>query len=276
MNADSKGSTGHGPGPGLASADAEVRLAAIDAIAREPERRLAPAELVGLVACLGAERKLVARRAIDALVALAARDPRIVEALGQALHGADVRTRWGAAYALGLIGDALDLRARDALLEALAIEDGDVRWAAADLIVRLGRLHPHEIRGALLGLESAASHHARKMALYCLRELRLEDSEVRALAGRAAESPGSQVRLAALSLLGSFASHGAESAAIALRSLEADGAPGVRRAAAIALGRLGQKSNGVLAALRRAAGEPSDASLRKAAQQALVRLERAP
>lgn len=273
MSADPKGSTGTGHGDYSACADLKARLAAIDALAGEPRRRLAPQALAGLVSCLGAERKLVVRRAIDALAALAAHDPRIIEALRQAMHGADARMRWGAAYALGSIGGALDLRTAGALLAALASNDGDVRWASADLIVRLGRVYPREIRRGLLGLEGAAGRHARKMALYCMRELGLDDPAVRAHALRAAASQDSQVRLAALSQLASFAGHGAQCAAVALRALVADDAPGVRRAAAVALGRLGHKSSQVLAALGRAGDDPADASLRKAARQALARLE---
>ena len=40
----------------------------------------------------------------------------------------------------------------DALSEAIADDDGDIRWAAANLMVRLGREYPAEIRARLLTL----------------------------------------------------------------------------------------------------------------------------
>ena len=185
----------------LESGDLQTRLDAIAEARRDPHVRLSERALAALIEALGDSRKVVQRRAVDALAAAAAHDPRVIAALHAALDSDQPARRWCAAYALGLIGGALDLRAQKALLEALANPDGDVRWAAANLIVRLGGDNPEPIRHGLIALEDHPDHNARKMAIYCLRDLKLDDPEVRATVERASRAAESGVRLAALSLL---------------------------------------------------------------------------
>lgn len=260
----------------LRSSDPRVRLRAIADLAAAPQTRLTRPALDALVACAGSPAKTISRRAIDALAILGSTDDRIVPALRGALDSSEPRLRWGAAYALGLIGDALDVRVLGALLEALGSDDGDVRWAALELIVRLGRREREPVRRALLALETSAAPNARKMALYCLRDLKVFDGDILAMAERAAGSHDTHVRLAALALLGGDSGDAERRAAILLRCLEEDRHEGVRRAAASALGRLAHLSPAVMQALRRAAADSNDASLRKAARQALGLLERTP
>jgi HEAT repeat protein len=260
----------------LEDSSEQARLDAIAQVTRTPAEYLSDRALAALVECLGAPRKIVQRRAVDALAAAARHDPRVVPSLRAALDSDDPRRRWGAAYGLSRIGAALDLRAQQALLEALANPDGDIRWAAADLIVRLGADHPEEIRRGLIALEDHTDHNARKMAIYCLRDLKLSDPAVRAMVVRANRSPESGVRLAALSLLAHLPDAGEEGIAIALGCLESDPDPGVRRAAASALGRLGLRSPAAALALERAANQSGDPALSKAARQALARIAREP
>src|SRR5208282_5345368 len=113
--------------------------------------------------CLSAESKTIRRRAADALAAIARRDSRILATLRAALHHTDRQTRFGAAYALGASGDgALTIDAAHPLYDALGDRDGDVRWAAAELVVRLGRAHPVEIPAGLLALVREGNPAARK------------------------------------------------------------------------------------------------------------------
>jgi HEAT repeat protein len=258
----------------LSSGDEQTRLDAIMRIAREPTVPLSGLALGRVVECLGSDRKLIQRRAADALAAAANHDPGVVAALREALESANPRRRWGAAYTLGVIGDALDLRTQKALLEALSNPDGDVRWAAAELIVRLGAENPDVVRRGLIGLETHADHNTRKMALYCLRDLKFGDAEVRAMVKRASRGAEPGVRLAVLSLLAHLDDADDESAEIAMRCLAGDPDPGVRRAAAIALGHLARCSPRVREALERAANQDDDPDLGKAARTALARLER--
>ncbi len=261
----------------LESGDLKTRLDAI-AVIRDTQAHLSERALAALIECLGDSRKVIQRRAVDAIAVAAAHDPRVVAALYAALDCGEPRRRWCAAYALSLIGGALDLRAQKTLFEAFANPDGDVRWAAANLIVRLGGDNPEPIRRGLIALEDHPDHNARKMAIYCLRDLRLSDPQVRAMVERASRAAESGVRLAALSLLAQLppadqtaqgeAAHAAVE--IALRCLQSDPDLGVRRAAASALGRFGAGSARAAQALERAASQGGDPALAKAARQALA------
>ncbi len=271
----------------LESDDLKRQLEAIAEVTREARARCSERALAALIECLGDSRKVVQRRAADALGAAAAHDPRIVPGLRAALDSEPAGRRWGAAYALSLIDRALDLRAHNALLEALANPDGDVRWAAKDLLVRLAGEHPDEVRRSLIALQELPEghpddhrdHNARKMALYALRDLKFAGPEVRAMAARASRAAESAVRLAALSLLAQLAdaSDAAQGEAedeaidIALRCLESDPDPGVRRAAASALGHLGTAPRAAQA-LERAASQTADPGLAKAARHTLARI----
>jgi HEAT repeat protein len=253
----------------LGSEDLASRLEAIGRVAQGA--MLSRPALDALAAGLGAEAKVVQRGAADALAAI--RDSRVVPALRAALQADSARLRWGAAYALSLIDGALDLRALPALMEALSSNDGDVRWAAADLIVRLGGDSPEPVRRGLINLETHADPNARKMAIYCIRNLRFEDPEVCAIVERASRSADAGVRLAALSTLARLPRAGSEGLNAALRCLGSDADSGVRRAAAVALGRIGSGSQAAADALASAADQSADPALSKAARQALARLE---
>ncbi len=65
--------------------------------------RLPEPSIDALTHCLGASRKVIQRRAAEALAASAAHDARVVEKLRAMLSHHDPRARWGAVYALGLV-----------------------------------------------------------------------------------------------------------------------------------------------------------------------------
>lgn len=256
----------------LGSSEAAARLAAILRLCEPPPATLSEAALDALVRCAGADTKAEQRRAADALAAAAIHDSRVAGRLRMALSGASARARWGAAYALGLIADALDVAALPALAEALANRDGDVRWAAAELMVRLGRCAPELVIAELKRLACGGEPNARRMALYCLRDLGAPADDLLALADSCCADADPLLRLAAVSMVSRL--HGADErrAAFALRLLQSDPQPGVRRAAAAALGQVGNRSQDVVEALRRAAQDCADASLKRSAEAALRRL----
>ncbi len=260
----------------LGDSDPRRRLLAIDLILSAPARPLSDDVLDALVGCVGAAQKTIQRRAIDALAAVAvAGDARIVERLRGSIVGDDRRMRWGAAYALAQIGaGAFAMHAADALCEALSDDDGDIRWAAANLIVRLGREYPVEIRERLIALGADSDRNARKMALYCIRDLRINGAELLAVMERAVRDPDVHVRLAALAVLTRLGDPSGAAAKLALGCLESDSDAGVRRAAAVALGNLQNSSPRAAAALKSAAADESDESLARAARGALERLEK--
>ncbi len=260
----------------LRSPDLRRRIEALLGLNQAPQTTLEDSVVEALIENLSSSSKAVQRHAASALAAAGARNPAIVARLVALLDTPQAPARWAAAYALGLIDDALDLRACTPLLDALASSDGDVRWAALDLLVRLGRRHHDPIRGRLLALQEHADANSRKMSVYALRNLGIFDPVVVAAVCRACASADSQVRLAALSFLKQAGSCGRAAVDMVLACLNSDPDEGVRRAAAFTLGYLEDRSERVLAALRQAANTAHDASLRRAAGQTLARLKEEP
>jgi len=245
----------------LRSPDLDARLAAIAELTGRGQAD--PEELAALAECLGDERKAVQRRAAEAFAAVTRHGDVGRGLLLDALRSPAPRQRWGAAFALSLLGpppaDCLPV-----LLEALAASDGDMRWAAADIVCRLPE---RDAVAATLGaLVATGTPLQRKMALYCLRDLAAPSAELERVITAALADGNAGVRLAAMSALASLATDG-RAAARGLLPLLEDADEGVRRAAAAALGRLGERSEAVIAALREAARSP-DASLRRSAERA--------
>ncbi len=229
-----------------------------------------------LIRELGDAHKTVQRRAIDELVALAAAgNPLVAEKLRCSIADADRRVRWAAAYALGQIGTgAFAMDSADALCEAMADDDGDIRWAATNLMVQLGRENLSEIGARLLALAAAGDRNARKMALYCIRDLELSGHELLAVLERAVHDPDVHVRLAALSVLSRIRDASGQAVRIMLQCLKSDADAGVRRAAASALGNVRSADADAITALTSAAADLADESLARAARGALDRLEK--
>ena len=259
---------------GLRSSRDSDRVSALMSIIAADGVRVPDQAIEAITACLAAESKTIRRRAADALAALARRDSNIVASIRPGLNSDLPRIRFGTAYALGAIDGALDLDAASALCEALGDSDGDVRWAAAELIVRLGHSHSRRLGDDLLELLRGGNPAARKMALYCIRDLELRSDAVLRAASASTRDVDPHVRLAALALLAaSFANHG-EAVMQMLERLESDNDAGVRRAAAIALGASRGQTERVSAALQNAAQQSTDESLARAARTALGRIPR--
>lgn len=224
-------------------------------------------ELDGLAACLGSSDKLIQRRAAEALAQLHAAGVRVDGLLLTALRSGAAGQRWGVAFALSLTG-SLPAEVRPVLIESMGLDDGDVRWAAADILLRTTGWDsgPEELRALLLD----GNANQRKMAAYCLRRLGQKSAPAQAALTTALGDVEVGVRLAAVAALSRLAvDHGAAADAIAL--LVEDRDAGVRRAAAAALGELSEVSPAASAALDSAAlGD--DESLRRAATRSLERL----
>ena len=249
----------------LHAPDPEVCRAAIAELAERG--KATPEELAALAECLGAGRKAVERPAAEAFAALAARGVPVDEILLGALASPLPRRRWGAAFALSLAGDPPPATL-PVLLETLGADDGDLRWAAAGIVVRL-----HErtaLVESLRALVASGNAAQRKMALYCLRDLEARTPAVEQAVLHALGDADRDVRLAAVATLARLARDRGAAAAKLVHALET-GDERVRRAAAAALGALGERSAPVLAALGAASASP-DPSLRRAAKGALRQL----
>ena len=162
----------------LRSADAAERAAACRAVASDPAGALL-AEPV--VAALGDPDKRVARAANETLVALArsGSGDGVVKLLRRALRGDPAPLRVQAAFVLARL-EPPEPSLLPALVEGMAAPEGDLRWSAARVLVDMGRLHGEIVR-VLLGLVHDAKAGARRMAVFCLREL-APDSGAAALA----------------------------------------------------------------------------------------------
>lgn len=229
-----------------------------------------------LISELGDMQKSVQRRAIDRLAELAASgNPLVTERLRDSITSADRRVRWASAYALAQIGaGAFAIDSADAIAEAMADDDGDIRWAATNLMVRLGRENFEDITARLFKLASASERNTRRMALYCIRDLEIAGPELLAVVENAIHDPDVHVRLAALSLLAKTRDESGAAARIMLECLKSDPDAGVRRAAASALGNVSRIDADGVRALEAAASDTSDESLARAARGALNRLEK--
>ena len=258
----------------LNDVDGEIRLAAIREVVENSDVSLAEPTMDALIQCLCANRKVIQRRAAEALAACVIHNTHIVEKLRAMLSHHDPRARWGAAYALGLFNleDALDLRAMPSLFEALSSNDGDIRWAAAELVIRLGRKNRDAVSAQLIALAGDGNLNARKMALYCLRDVGGPREELLAVAENACSDHHSLLKMAALSLIPRIDDPGDRAAALAIRLLEDDPDGGVRRCAAVALGHIGNRSPQVTEALTRAMKAEGDVYMKRAAEGALTRL----
>jgi HEAT repeat protein len=120
----------------------------------------------------------------------------------------------------------------------------------------------------LVALGKRETPNGRKMALYCIRDIELSSAEVDVVVSDCSASPDLHVRLAALAALTQMVDS-EKAGQIAMTMLADDPEPGVRRAAASALGRLGNRGEHVRRLLTDASLQEADPSLRKAATQAL-------
>ena len=216
-----------------------------------------------IIASLAATSKEERRRAAGAL-SVAARNRALVGKIETALDDPELHKRWGAAFGLaraGIDSDAL----LEAALAAFAFDDGDVRWAALEIVAKLARGKPRRVeRIASLARETHAA--GRKMALYALRDLDAGDEAVYTLA---LFSENSGVRLAAISGISRLKATTAQAHDALRVTVERDSDPGVRRAAAVTLARVAGHDPEVRATLERIRASSSDADLIRAVERGL-------
>lgn len=165
-----------------------------------------------------------------------------IAALAAVLSSADPILCWEAAHALAQIGTPA---AETALLEAVAAGNVAAQVAAIDALGALPA-RPESLAALLSALES-------------------DRAGVRQSAAEAV------ARLSAQPAADGAPAPGAETVSVLVGLLQTDDAPLVRRAAALALGRIGDPE--ARDALEAAAGEPgADPVVRQAAEEALTRL----
>lgn len=251
---------------GIADPDPSRRRVALERLAAS-SAPLDAATMVAVVACLDSPQKAVQRLAADVLSRVEAglRTP-VVTRLRSALAAPDARLRWGATYALGRLG-LVEPAMLAPLLEALGQRDGDLRWAAAELLTTCARVHPDPVLAALLAAVSDQEAERRKMALYVLRDVAPASGAVRDATIRGLADPAVGVRFAALAALSRLRPLPPEACTLVLGLVRADPDPGLRRAALCTLGEVGRGVSAVDAALADAATS-NDPGMRRAARVA--------
>ena len=260
----------------LRSAAAEERIAACAAAVQDPSAVLL---VDALCATLADPAREVAREASRALSEIGARHGGVTAALSAALRGPDPRARLLAALAIARLGPP-PLKLLPALVDALALPDGDLRFAAARLLVDLGRMEP-EVLGMLCALVAGVERpDVRRMAVFALRELAPDRDETARALVAASHADDAALRRAALTSLAALRDPGDAVFARLCEALAADADPAARSLAASALcelacahpERVGEDVRGALAAAAGAGPLPA----RKAASRALERLGAAP
>ena len=193
-----------------------------------PDQRMEP-----LLDALEEPDKGVVRRAVEGLVALAAGEPRVAEALARRLQA---NSRWPVAYALGQITRP-SAACLEVLVRGLGSGDQDVRWATQLLITDRGKRFP-EVGSRLEALLGDGSPTQRRMAVYCLRDIGAAGAGLPAVFLEALRDPEPLVRVAVITSLAKAPAAGA-GVLDALRGAAADDPDTrVRNAAAFAVTRL--------------------------------------
>jgi len=255
----------------LDSAKAEQRRNACLEAATDPSAVLL---LDALARALGDPDKRVAQAASDSLAKLAATCPEVADVVRNAMRTDNARQRWNAAFTCSRI-EPVAPRLLPALVEALGSDEGDVRWAAARLLVNTGRAHG-EVLPLVLGLAKTDPNPTlRSMALYCLRELAPDEPGCARVIVAATRDPVRSVKHAALTALAAL--HDADDAVVdRLIEVSVDGAdPSSQRIATFALGALGARPKielptRAIDCLRQLAHSGAPSEVRTAAQRAIT------
>ena len=132
-------------------------------------------KLATLLADLEKSDKPTLRKAVDALIGIAADDPQIGTILSELLNDSSRKNRWPIAYILASLPSPAESSV-SVLIETLDHRDPDIRWAVALLLIRLAKTERPILR-LLIELASKGTANQRKMAIYSLRDVGLDDEE---------------------------------------------------------------------------------------------------
>ena len=230
-----------------------------------------PQDIAALIQDLESVDKPVIRRAVDALIPLAARSPGLADQLTNVLRQPQREKLWAVAYvlahlphpsapALEVLGDALDHR------------DPDIRWAIALKLTQLAN-SDRRVLELLFELLARGTATQKRMATYCIRDLKRADRESLDALVRLLSDPHPLVRVAVITSLKERSDCDDEVKKRLLGIFLHDPDGRVQNAAAIALAHLGTPSVDFVDALNDAV-RGSDKRLGKAADLALRTLKR--
>ena len=228
-------------------------------------------KLAALIAELDDLDKRRIRAAVDALVPLATGSSELRESLNALLNHPQRRNRWPIAYLLGSLPEP-SAEVLEVLVETLGSPDSDIRWAVLLLLVRSGKTDAR-IVNLLLDLLETGDATQRRMAIYCIRDLRLQDEIAIPVFLKRLNDSEPMVRVDSATSLKLRPNLNSNDKDLLLKVFLNDPDSRVRSAAAVILAGLGPASEEFLTALRRAA-ESESTQIKKAAGAALALLEK--
>jgi HEAT repeat protein len=223
---------------------------------------------------LASEDRAEQRRACEAGIKRLREDPAFQSALTRVLQDGTSRARFAAAWVL-FHANGPSLRLLPALLDSLESRDGDLRWSATHMLAALGRTQGEAVPVLLHEARHARSSRRRRMALYAIREAAPDRPETRGALLAALEDENAEVRRAALSSLGKLTEPDAACLTCALRALDQQEDPAMRRIAAVLIPDLVRHDPERRAEARErleAVRRDEDPALSRAAEAALSRL----
>ena len=207
---------------------------------------------------------------MDALIASAGHESGLRAALERALDNAQHKNPWAFAYVLGHLPQPSAATIRT-LLAALDHHEPDIRWAVALLLTRLAKTE-NVVIDLLLELSRCGTANQKRMAVYCIRDLQLQDeASLEALLAASRDSEPA-IRVAAATSLKTRTNAGPKARKRLLELFLTDTDVKVCNAAAITLAQLGSPSEEFVAALQVAANS-ENAALKKAVSAALSLLK---
>lgn len=230
-----------------------------------------PREIADLIARLDHPDKPTIRAAVDKLIALATTSAKLRDALDRRLNEPDHRNYWPVAYVLGHLAHPSAVVVRT-LLAALDHREPDIRWANGLLLVRIAKEEPAAIP-LLIELCQTGSANQKRMALYGLRDLALNDSQSRAAMLTALEDQEPTVRVAAATSLKERTDVDDTVRQKLLAAYLNDKDDRVKNVVAIILASLGSPDEGFIGALREASLS-GNGPIKKSADAALKMLQK--
>ena len=227
--------------------------------------------LAALIADLDHPDKPTLRAAVDQLIGLARESAQVRTALDRRLNELGRRNYWPVGYILGHLPQPSGATIRN-LLDTLDHREPDIRWAIVLLLVRIAKSE-NSIIGPLIDLCRIGTANQKRMAIYCLRDLALNDAaSLQALLLSLSDSDAT-VRVAAVTSLRNRTDENDRVRESLLQSYVNDADIKVRNAAAVTLANIGSPSEEFLRALKEAS-KNDNSQARKAAAVALGLLEK--
>ncbi len=229
-----------------------------------------PGKSADLIEALDNPDKPTIRAAVDKLIVLAETSADLRSRLNRRLIEPDHRNYWPVAYVLGhqKLPSAVVTRT---LLTALDHREPDIRWANALLLVRIARLEPAVVP-LLIELCETGSANQKRMAIYCLRDLALQDAASLIAMVQALDDSEPTVRVAAVTSLKLRTDLDAPARQKLLAIYLRDTDDRVRNAVAVTLASLGSPDREFLRALDEASRNGNE-RIKKSAVAALKMLQ---